>query len=118
MSLVIDIDAHFEPGAEWLANYPDLAARLPQLDGGALAVKVICGDLVASIPEDRRPPMEELTPPGLLTLFAQEKEGEKARRKEFEGRNQMEVANTKARLKWMDEQGIDIQNVICLSGIT
>lgn len=118
MSLVIDVDAHFEPGAEWLVNYPELAARLPALDGGALAVKVICGDLVASMPEDRRPPMEELMPPGLLTLFAKEKEGEKARRKEFEGRNQMEVANTKARLKWMDEQGIDLQNVICLSGIT
>ncbi|OCC25527.1 hypothetical protein MB02_02520 [Croceicoccus estronivorus] len=118
MSLVIDVDAHFEPGEEWLAKYPDLAARLPKLDSGALAVKVICGDLVASMPEDRRPPLEELNPPGLLTLFAQEKAGEKDRRKEFEGKNQMEVANTRARLKWMDEQGIDIQNVICLSGIT
>lgn len=118
MSLVIDIDAHFEPGGEWLEKYPDLAARLPALDGGALAVKVICGDLVASMPEELRPPMEDLTPPGLLTLFAEEKEGEKERRKEFEGKNQMEVANTKSRLKWMDEQGIDIQHVICLSGIT
>jgi predicted TIM-barrel fold metal-dependent hydrolase len=118
MSLVIDVDAHFEPGTDWLANYPDLARRLPQLDGGALAVKVICGDLVASMPEAIRPPMAELTPPGLLTLFAREKADEKERRAEFEGKNQMEVANTRARLKWMDEQGIDIQNVICLSGIT
>jgi len=118
MSLVIDVDAHFEPGQDWLAKYPDLAARLPKLQGGALAVKVICGDLVDSIPEERRPSLEELSPPGLLTLFAQEKAGEKERRAEFEGRNQMEVANTKARLKWMDEQGIDIQNVICLSGVT
>jgi len=118
MSLVIDIDAHFEPGADWLQPYPDLARRLPTLDGGALAVKVICGDLVESIPLDRRPSMAELTPPGLLTLFAQEKAGEKTRRAEFEGKNQMEVANAKARLQWMDSQGIDIQNVICLSGVT
>lgn len=118
MSLVIDVDAHFEPGADWLAPYPDLARRLPTLDGGALAVKVICGDLLDSMPIERRPPMEELTPPGLLTLFAQEKAGEKARRAEFEGKNQMEVANAKARLQWMDSQGIDIQNVICLSGVT
>jgi len=118
MSLIIDIDAHFEPGPEWLTNYPDLAKRLPELDGGALAVKVICGDLVRSIPEDRRPSMAELTPPGLLTLFAQEKADEKGRRAEFEGKNQMEVANTHARLKWMDDQGIALQNVICLSGIT
>ena len=118
MSLVIDIDAHFEPGADWLQPYPDLARRLPTLDGGALAVKGICGDLVESIPLDRRPSMAELTPPGLLTLFAQEKAGEKTRRAEFEGKNQMEVANAKARLQWMDSQGIDIQNVICLSGVT
>ena len=118
MSLVIDVDAHFEPGNDWLDKYPDLAARLPKLHGGALAVKVICGDLVAAIPEDRRPSDDELAPPGLMTLFAQEKAEEKGRRAEFEGRNQMEVANTRARLKWMDEQGIDIQHVICLSGIT
>ena len=118
MSLIVDIDAHFEPGPEWLDKHPDLAKRLPQLDGGALAVKVICGDLVASIPEQRRPSMAELSPPGLLTLFAQEKAEEKGRRAEFEGKNQMEVANTRARLKWMDSQRIDIQHVICLSGIT
>ncbi len=116
--LIIDVDAHFEPGADWLDNYPDLARRLPALDGGALAVKVICGDLIASMPQDRRPPVSELTPPGLMTLFAQEKADEKHRRAEFEGKNQWEVANAKSRLKWMDSQGIDIQNVICLSGVT
>jgi uncharacterized protein len=118
MSLVIDVDAHFEPGADWLAPYPDLARRLPQLDPGALAVKVICGDLIDVVPPDRRPSMAELTPPGLLTLYAEEKAGEKQRRAEFEHKNQMEVANAKARLRWMDEQGIDIQNVICISGVT
>lgn len=34
---VIDVDAHFEPGDEWLLPYPDLARRLPKLDPGALA---------------------------------------------------------------------------------
>src|SRR6185437_9650289 len=53
-----------------------------------------------------------------LTLFAQEKSDEKQRRAEFEGKNQMEVANTKARLKWLEVQGVDLQNVICLSGVT
>lgn len=118
MGLVIDVDAHFEPGPDWLAPYPDLARRLPSLDAGALATKAICGDLVASMPAERRPSAAELAPPGLLTLFAQEKEGEKARRAEFEGKNQMQVANARARLKWLDAQGIDLQNVICLSGVT
>ena len=85
MSLVIDVDAHFEPGADWLSPYPDLAKRLPKLDPGALAVKVICGDLIDSMPADRRPPSAELTPPGLLTLFAQEKAEEKAKVSEPHG---------------------------------
>lgn len=118
MSIVIDVDAHFEPGEDWLAKRPDLAKRLPAVDAGAMAVKTICGDLVASMPAHLRPSMAELSPPGLLTLFAQEKLDEKERRAEFEGKNQMEVANAKARIKWMDAQGIDYQNVICISPVT
>lgn len=117
MSIVIDVDAHFEPGEDWMAQRPDLAKRLPRLDGGELAIKTICGDLIASMPEHLRPSKAELTPPGLLTLFAQEKADEKDRRSEFEGRNQMEVANAKGRLKWMNQQRIDYQNVICVSSV-
>jgi predicted TIM-barrel fold metal-dependent hydrolase len=113
---IIDIDAHFEPGAEWLDPYPDLAAKLPKLDPGLLAVNTIAGDLLLDVPEDQRPPVAELMPPGLLTLFGAEKAAEAERRAEFEGKNQFQVANVKARLKWIDAQGIQIQNVICLSG--
>ena len=77
MSIVIDVDAHFEPGEDWMAKRPDLAKRLPRLDGGELAIKTICGDLIASMPAHLRPTKEELTPPGLLTLFAKEKSDEK-----------------------------------------
>jgi len=117
MSITIDVDAHFEPGDDWLAKRPDLAKRLPRLDAGELAIKTICGNLIASMPAHLRPAPEDLTPPGLLTLFAKEKAGEKDRRSEFEGKNQMEVANAKARLKWMDAQRIDYQNVICISSV-
>jgi predicted TIM-barrel fold metal-dependent hydrolase len=117
MSKVIDVDSHFEPGDDWLEPYPGLAARLPKLNPGRLAVDTIVGDLLADVPPAQQPPLEALLPPGLLTLFGQEKAEEKERRSEFEGRNQFQVANAQARLKWMDEQGIDIQNVICLSGI-
>lgn len=81
MSIVIDVDAHFEPGEDWLTKRPDLVKRLPSVDAGSMAVKTICGDLVASMPEKLRPSMAELSPPGLLTLFAQEKDGEKEDRK-------------------------------------
>ena len=117
MATVIDIDSHFEPGDDWLKPYPKLAARLPKLNPALLAVDTICGDLLHNVPEEARPPLESLYPPGLAILFGQEKADEAERRAEFEGKNQFEVANAQARLKWIDAQGIDIQNVICLSGI-
>jgi predicted TIM-barrel fold metal-dependent hydrolase len=117
MSVIIDIDAHFEPGSDWLEPYPELAKRLPRLDPSLLAVDAIVGDLLRGVPEDERPPLAELQPPGLLTLFGQEKAEEAERRAEFEGKSQFQVANARARMTWLDQQGIDIQNVICLSGI-
>src|SRR5215831_8465005 len=116
-AMIIDIDSHFEPGSDWLEPYPRLAKRLPQLDPALLAVHTIVGDLLRDVPEALRPPLAELLPPGLLTLFGAEKAGEEARRAELEGKNQFQVANAQARLRWLDEQGIAIQNVICLSGI-
>jgi len=118
MSLIIDVDAHFEPGQGWLEPFPELEKRLPKMNPGVLAVDAIVGDLLHFVPEDERPPMEELIPPGAKVLFGQEKHEEAERRAEFEGKNQFQVANAEARLAWMDEQGIDIQNVICLSGFS
>src|ERR1700744_5773869 len=117
MATVIDIASHFEPADDSLKPYPKLAARLPKLNPALLAVDTICGDLLHNVPEEARPPLESLYPPGLAILFGQEKADEAERRAEFEGKNQFEVANAQARLKWIDAQGIDIQNVICLSGI-
>jgi len=114
---LIDIDAHFEPGPEWLEPYPELATRLPRLDPALLAVHTIVGDLLRDVPEAERPPMAELLPPGLLTLFGREKEQETERRAEFAGKSQFQVANAQARLRWLDQQGIRIQNVICLAGV-
>jgi len=116
MRTIIDIDAHFEPGADWLDPHPELAAKLPKLDPGLLAVNTIVGDLLRDVPDAQRPPIAALMPPGLLTLFGREKAAEAERRAEFEGKSQFQVANVKARLKWIDGQGIRIQNVICLSG--
>jgi uncharacterized protein len=116
MTTIIDVDSHFEPGGDWLAPYPKLAARLPKLDPSLLAVDAIVGDLLRDVPEAKRPPVAELLPPGLLTLFGDEKKAEAERRKEFEGKSQFQVANAQARVAWLDEQGIAIQNVICLSG--
>jgi predicted TIM-barrel fold metal-dependent hydrolase len=117
MSRIIDIDSHFEPGDDWLEPYPELAARLPELDRSRLAVDAMVGDLLRGVPESERPPYRDLIPPQLELLYGREKSEEQDRRAEFEGKNQFQVANAKARLAWLDQQGIAIQNVICLSGI-
>jgi len=116
MTPIIDVDSHFEPGGDWLQPYPKLAAKLPKLDPALLAVDAIVGDLLRDVPAAQRPPVSELLPPGLLTLFGNEKLAEAERRKEFEGKNQFQVANAQARVAWLDQQGIAVQNVICLSG--
>jgi predicted TIM-barrel fold metal-dependent hydrolase len=118
MTAIIDIDAHFEPGEDWLAAFPGLAKRLPKLNPGLLAVDAIVGDLLRAVPPAERPPLPDLMPPGLLTLFGEEKAGEKARRAEFEGKSQFQVANAAARVKWLEKQGIAQQHVICLAGIS
>jgi predicted TIM-barrel fold metal-dependent hydrolase len=118
MTAIIDVDAHFEPGEDWLAPYPELAKRLPKLNPGLLAVDAIVGDLLRGVPEAERPPLAELLPPGLLTLFGGEKRAEAERRQEFEGKSQFQTANAAARVKWLDQQGIAQQHVICLAGIS
>ncbi len=117
MTAIIDIDSHFEPGDDWLAPFPELAKKLPKLNPGLLAVDAIAGDMLRGVPVEKRPPLQDLVPPGFQTLFGEEKAGEKARRSEFEGKNQFQVANAAARVKWLDEQGIAQQHVICLAGI-
>jgi predicted TIM-barrel fold metal-dependent hydrolase len=116
MHPIIDVDAHFEPGNDWLDPYPELAARLPALDPSLLAVDAIVGDLLRDVAPERRPPLAELLPPGLAMLFGAEKSAETERRREFAGKHQFQIANAKARVQWLDAQGIRLQNVICLSG--
>ena len=69
MTAIIDIDSHFEPGDDWLDAYPELAKKLPKLNPGLLAVDAIAGDMLRGVPVEQRPPLKELLPPGMLTLF-------------------------------------------------
>src|SRR5215469_13363301 len=100
MQTVIDVDAHFEPGKDWLKPYPKLAAKLPEPDVIEIVIDTICGDLLRELPPESRPSRAELEPPGLLTLFADEKDQEAARRGEIEGQSMQHAANAAARVKW------------------
>ncbi len=109
---VFDVDTHFEPGRAWLADYPHLAARLPEYSVAVATVQAQVGDLLARIPEDRRPPREELLPPRIAAILGEEKiEGYG-----FEGSAMHTPADPVARLAWMDRVGIDVTNVLCLEG--
>jgi len=117
MPRVIDVDAHFEPGRDWLADYPKLAAQIPEFDMCHAAALSVVGELIRDVPEHQRPSLDRLAPPGVKVMFSQEKADEAQRRAEFGDYTQIPIANAKARLKWMDEQGIDVQHPICLSGL-
>jgi predicted TIM-barrel fold metal-dependent hydrolase len=115
---IVDVDAHFEPGEVWLESFPDLKRRLPEPDQLEFIVEFTVGDFLRRLPPEKRPTARELIPPALVEALFEEKAGETARRGEFEGQTALgSAADGAARIRWMDAQGIDYQNVICLSGV-
>jgi predicted TIM-barrel fold metal-dependent hydrolase len=114
--MIIDIDSHFEPGEDWLEPYPQLQSKLPSVPKETGLIEGIMGDLLRNVPRDEWWPMDELMPPGAGVLLGREQLEESQRRAEFEGKQQRAHADAAARVKWLDAQGIDVQNVICLDG--
>lgn len=109
---VIDIDTHFEPGRAWLDDHPRLSERLPPFSVADATVQAMLGDLLADVPEERRPGRSELLPPMIAAILGEEKvEGYG-----FEGSSMHSPADPVARLEWMDRVGIDAANVLCLEG--
>lgn len=111
--MIIDVDAHGEPTPDWLDGSP-LLARLPKQDHGEVLLKFVAGDLLAGIPREQWPTLEQLVPPGLAAINGQERVEGFA----YQGAEQRGVADPLKRIAWMDEVGIDRQNVICLEGLT
>ena len=109
---VIDIDTHFEPGRSWLAEHPELAARLPEYSVAESTVRAQVGDLLAGVPEHQRPPREELLPPGIAAILGQVKVDGYG----FEGSAMHSQTDAATRIAWMDRVGIDVANTICLEG--
>jgi len=110
--MIIDIDTHFEPGRSWLADHPTLAGRLPEFSVAEATVRAQVGDLLARVPVERRPPMEELLPPGLAAILGEAKVDGYG----FEGSAMHTPADAVGRLAWMDGVGVDVANTICLEG--
>src|SRR5438046_6433726 len=107
---VIDIDTHFEPGRSWLADHPDLAAQLPEYSVAIATVRAQVGDLLAAVPVEDRPPLEDLLPPGIAAILGQTKVDGYG----FEGSAMHTQTDASSRLAWMDRVGIDMANTICM----
>ena len=110
--MIIDIDTHFEPGRSWLADHPTLAGQLPEYSVAEATVRAQVGDVLARVPGERRPPIEELLPPGLAAILGEVKVDGYG----FEGSAMHTAADAVGRLAWMDGVGIDVANTICLEG--
>jgi predicted TIM-barrel fold metal-dependent hydrolase len=116
---VIDIDSHFEPAHNWLDEFPVLRERLPELyptDDPRFAMATpemfawfVSDDLLRGVPKSQRMPMDRLVTDGMRTIYDPNRGPEAG----YPGSNQhLELTDIAERLTWMDEQGIDIQNVI------
>jgi predicted TIM-barrel fold metal-dependent hydrolase len=121
---IIDVDAHVEPAPGWLADFPDLAARLPELlpdtdprfalGTAEMFAYFVSDDLLRHVPREDRMPIDRLVNPAIDFLFSDEAEG-----LTFPGADQYApLTDPAARVAWLDEQGIEKQNLITGGGYT
>lgn len=122
---IIDIDAHFEPTDDWLDEFPSLKERLPErlptgdprftLRSPEMFAWFVSDDLLRGVPPERRMPIERIVTPGMRALYDPDRGPEAG----YPGSNQhMPMVDIDGRLAWLDQQGIDVQNVISGSGYT
>jgi predicted TIM-barrel fold metal-dependent hydrolase len=122
---VIDIDSHFEPADDWLDEFPALRAELPErfptddprftLRSPEMFAYFVSDDLLRGVPPEHRMPIERIVTPGIRTIYDPDRGPEAG----YPGSDQhLAMVDVPARLRWLDEQGIDLQNVISGTGYT
>ena len=116
---VIDVDSHFEPAEDWLDEFPSLKERLPErlptddprftMRSPEMFAYFVSDDLLRGVPRERRMPIERLVTDAMREKYDPNRGPEAG----YPGSDQHQyMVDLGARLKWMDEQGIDVQNVI------
>jgi uncharacterized protein len=122
---VIDIDSHFEPTDDWLDEFPALKADLPDrfptddprftMHGPEMFAYFVSDDLLRGVPREKRMPIERIVTNGMREKYDPDRGPEVG----YPGSDQhLPMVDLAARLRWMDEQGIDLQNVISGTGYT
>jgi predicted TIM-barrel fold metal-dependent hydrolase len=121
---IIDVDAHAEPAPGWLDDFPDLAERLPDLlpdtdprfalGTAEMFAWFVSDDLLRQVPADQRMPMAQIVNPAMELMFSDEAVG-----LTFPGSDQYApLTDSAGRVAWLDERGIEKQNVITGGGYT
>jgi len=121
---IIDVDAHAEPAPGWLDDFPDLAARLPELlpdsdprfalGTAEMFAWFVSDDLLRQVPAAERMPMDHIVNESMQFMFTEEAVG-----LTFPGSDQYApLTDPEARVAWLDEQGIEKQNLISGGGYT
>ena len=116
---VIDVDSHFEPSDDWLDEFPGLRAKLPDrypasdprfaMRSPEMFTWFVTDDLLRGVPREKRMPIDRLVTPGIRALYDPERGSEVG----YPGSDMhAPMVDVGARVKWLDEQGIDVQNVI------
>jgi predicted TIM-barrel fold metal-dependent hydrolase len=124
---VIDIDAHFEPTADWLDEFPGLRDRLParfpthdprfSMRSPEMFAWFVTDDLLRGVPASRRMPIERLVTDGMRSKYDPDR-GPEAGYVGSDQHQELVGATLGGRVRWLDEQGIDVQNVISGTGYT
>jgi uncharacterized protein len=122
---VIDIDSHFEPTDDWLDEFPALKARLPdrfpasdprfESHSPEMFTWFVTDDLLRGVPPERRMAIERLVTPGIRALYDPDRGPEVGYPGSDMHKPMVDVAG---RVRWLDGQGIDVQNVISGTGYT
>ena len=122
---VIDIDSHFEPAADWLDEFPVVKADLPErfpTDDPRFTMKspemfayFVSDDLLRGVPPARRMPIERIVTPGMRAIYDPDRGADAG----YPGSDQhQDMVDVVGRVRWLDAQGIDVQNVISGTGYT
>jgi predicted TIM-barrel fold metal-dependent hydrolase len=122
---VIDVDSHFEPAADWLDEFPALKAELPQrfptddprftLKSPEMFAFFVSDDLLRGVPREQRMNIDRIVTPGMRQLYDPNRGPEVG----YAGADMhVDMVDVAGRLQWLDEQGIDVQNVISGTGYT
>jgi len=122
---VIDVDSHFEPAADWLDEFPDLKAELPEqlptddprfdMRSPEMFAWFVSDDLLRGVPREQRMPIDRIVTPGMRYLYDPDRDPAIS----YPGADQhLEMTDIGPRLRWLDEQGIDVQNIISGAGYT